>query len=33
MLLVSESMEELLTKMQAYQALDLPKWIKKREES
>jgi uncharacterized protein (TIGR00730 family) len=33
MLLVSESMEELLTKMQAYQAPDLPKWIKKREES
>jgi uncharacterized protein (TIGR00730 family) len=33
MLLVSETKEELLKKMQAYQAPELPKWIKKLEES
>lgn len=33
MLLVSESMEELLTKIKAYQAPVLPKWIKKLGES
>ena len=33
MLLVSESMEELLTKIKAYQAPGLPKWIKKLGES